>query len=173
MIIRHLIASAALAATALNAAPAAAAPVSATTDAGGEALILIPLTLTKIDDLDFGAVIPSPAAGQVTINPSTGARTVSGGVTGVASDAGNRAYFGGAGSPNQLVLLALSPPVQLTSAGGDNIPVLGMTLDGPPVRTIDPVTRAFFVGVGGTLSIAADQPEGEYSAQFWMTAIYQ
>jgi len=170
--IRHFISAAALAAFAFSAAPSAA-QVAATNDADGEALILIPLTLTKIDDLDFGAVVPSASSGQVTINAATGARSVSGGVTGVASDAGNRAYFGGAGSPNQLVLLALSPPVQLTNAGGDNIPVVGMTLDGPPVRTIDPATRAFFVGVGGTLGIAANQPEGEYSAQFWMTAIYQ
>ena len=42
-----LIASALMAA----AVPAAAAPVSATNDATGEAIILVPLTLTKIDEL--------------------------------------------------------------------------------------------------------------------------
>lgn len=162
-----------VAATALAASPAAAQAVPALNNSDGRALILIPLTLTKIDDLDFGGVIPSTLAGTVTVNAGTGARSFTGGVTGIASDAGNRAYFGGAGSPSQLVLVALSPPVELTSAGGDTIPVLGLTLDGPPVRTIDPVTRTFFVGVGGTLQIAADQPEGEYSAEFWVTAIYQ
>ena len=163
----------ALASTALVSAPAAAAPVAALDDADGRALILIPLTLTKIDDLDFGGIIPSPSPGTVTVNATTGARTFGGGVAGVPSDAGNRAYFGGAGSPNQQVLVSLSPPVELTSAGGDTIPVLGMTLDGPPMRSIHPVDRTFFVGVGGTLQIAADQPEGEYSAPFWVTAIYQ
>lgn len=174
MDIRKCICAAALvAATALAATPAAAQSVPALNNADGRALILIPLTLTRIDDLDFGGVIPSPLPGTVTVNAGTGARSFAGGATGIASDAGNRAYFGGAGSPNQLVLVALSPPVELTSAGGDTIPVLGLTLDGPPVRTVDPVSRTFFVGVGGTLQIAADQPEGEYSAEFWVTAIYQ
>ena len=161
-----------MAALALGAAPAAAAPVPATTDADAEALILIPLTLVKIDDLDFGTVVRSSVAGTVSINPGTGARTVTGGVTEVAGDPGNRAYFAGAGSANQQVLLALSPPVELTSAAGDTIPVSGLTLDGPPLRTIDS-SRAFYVGVGGTLQIAADQPEGDYNADFWLTAIYQ
>lgn len=173
MSIRHFLPAATLAALAFTAVPAAAQSVAAANDANGEALILVPLTLTKIDDLDFGSLVPSAAAGTVTINASTGARTVGGGVTGVASAAGNRAYFAGAGSPNQQVLVAISPPVELTSAGGDTIPVLGLTLDGGPLRTIDPVSRAFFVGVGGTLSIAADQPEGDYAADFWLTAIYQ
>lgn len=166
-----MIAAAGLAALALP-APAAAAPEPAAIDADGRALILVPLTLTKIDDLSFGTVVPSSSPGTVTISPTTGARTFTGGVVGVTSDAGNRAYFGGAGSPSQQVLVALSPPVELTSAGGDVIPI-AMSLDGPPFRTIDPTTRAFFVGVGGTLQIAADQAEGDYSADFWVTAIYQ
>lgn len=169
--LRKLVCVAAAAATALTAVPAAAVP--AVTDATSEALVLIPLTLTRIDHLEFGTLIPSAAPGTVTINATTGARTVAGGVTEVASDAGNRAYFGGAGSPGQQVLMALSPPVELVSIAGDAIPVLGMTLDGPAMRTVDPVARTFFVGVGGTLQIAADQPEGDYSADFSLTAIYQ
>jgi len=172
--IRNIImASGAIALATIASAPAVAAPVPALNDADGRALILVPLTLTKIEDLDFGAVIPSGTPGTVTINPSTGARTFSGGVTGVASDAGYRAYFGGAGSPSQQVIVAVSPPVELTSVDGDSIPVVGLTFDGSPIRSIDPVSRTFFVGVGGTLQIAADQPEGEYSAEFWVTALYQ
>lgn len=169
--IRTTILAASAAAVAFAAAPAGAVP--ATEDADGRALILVPLSLVKIDDLDFGAVVSTSTPGTVTINAATGARSVTGGVTEVTSEAGNRAYFAGAGSANQQVLLALSPPVELTSAGGDTIPVLGMTLDGPPNRTIDPVTRAFYVGVGGTLDIAADQAPGDYNADFWLTAIYQ
>lgn len=139
----------------------------------GRALILIPLQLTKIDDLDFGTIVPSSISGVVTINATTGARTFAGGVTGVSSDVGNRARFGGAGSPNQQVIVTVDPPTELTSALGDTIPVLGMTLDGPATRTIDPVARTFFVGVGGSLQIGADQAEGEYTADFVVTANYQ
>jgi hypothetical protein len=165
--------AAAGAAIAFAAAPALAAPVPATNNDDGKALILIPLKLTKIQNLDFGSVIPSASPGTVTINAATGVRSVLGGVTEVPSDTGFRAYFGGAGTPNQQVIVALSPPVELTSAAGDTIPVLGLTLDGPPIRTIDPISRTFFIGVGGTLQIAANQAEGDYNAEFWVTAIYQ
>ena len=147
--------------------------VPATSDANGRALILVPLQLTKITDLDFGSVIPSPVSGVVTINAGTGARTFAGGVTGVLSDAGGRATFGGAGSPNQQVIMTVDPPVELTSGAGDTVAVLGFTLDGPATRTVDPVSRAFYVGVGGTLLIGADQPEGDYTADFVVTANYQ
>ena len=90
--------AAALAATAVS---ASAAPVSAPTDASGRLLVLVPLELTRIDDLDFGTVIPSAVSGTVMINANTGARTFTGGATGITSQAGKRAYFGGAGSPGR------------------------------------------------------------------------
>ena len=69
-----MIAAIAAALTVPTAAHAAGVP--ATTDSGGKALILVPLTLTKIHDLDFGTVIPSSVSGVVTINATTGARTL-------------------------------------------------------------------------------------------------
>jgi len=160
----------ALAAAAMPAPAIAATPAQ---QSGGRALILVPLTLTKIDDLSFGSVVPSAISGVVTINASTGARTFGGGVSGVPSDAGNRAYFGGAGTPSQQVFVWVDAPAQLSSPAGDTIDVLALTMDGPALRTIDPTTRAFFVGVGGTLLIGADQPEGTYQATFDVTANYQ
>ena len=162
---------AALGATLMAAAPAQAVP--ATTNSAGRALILVPLTLTKIDDLDFGTVVPSSVSGVVTINATSGARTFAGGVTGIPSLSGNRAYFGGAGAASQQVIVTIASPAQLTSLAGDTVDVLGMTMDGAATRTIDATTRAFFVGVGGTLLIGADQPEGDYSAGFSVTANYQ
>ncbi|HYI42183.1 MAG TPA: DUF4402 domain-containing protein, partial [Sphingomicrobium sp.] len=139
--------AAALAVTGIGGTAHAAVP--ATTDSEGRALILVPLQLTKIQDLDFGSVIPSAVSGVVSINATTGLRTFAGGVTGASSDVGNRARFAGAGSANQQVIVFIDPPTELTSSGGDAVTVLGLTLDGPATRTIDPVSRAFFVGVGG------------------------
>ena len=162
----------ALAALAVTAAPAAAAPVAAPQPATGRALILIPLTLTKIDDLSFGTVVPSAVSGAVSINAATGARTIIGGVTGVPSDVGQRAFFGTAGSPNQQVIVTVSQPLALTSIAGDTIPILALTLDGAPIRTIDPTTRNFFFGIGGVILVGANQPEGIYQATFDVTATY-
>lgn len=157
------------------ATPVQASPVAATKDATGKALILVPLTLTKIDDLDFGTMIASNTSGTVALNATTSARVFAGGVVGVASAPGHRAYFGGAGTPNQQVIVTLVPPTQLTSSAGDTIDVLALTLDngGNPIRTIDPVTRTFFVGVGGILMLNANQADGDYSALFQVTANYQ
>jgi hypothetical protein len=160
------------AALAASAAPAVAQVVP-NRQATGEALILVPLSLVKIDDLDFGTVITSPLSGTVAINATTGARTVAGGVTGLASDSGFRARFAGAGSPSQHVIVVVSQPAALANINGDLIPVLALTLEGSPIKTIDPVTRAFTFGVGGIILVNGNQPEGPYTATFDVTAIYQ
>ena len=168
---RKLLIAAGLAAAA--SAPATAAP--ATANSSGKALILIPLTITKIDDLDFGTMIAPPSAGTVTLDAETSNRTYTGGIVGVGSAPGHHAYFGGAGTPNQQVIVTVVPPTQLKDSNGDTIQVLALTLDdsGNPIRSIDPTTRTFFVGVGGVLSLSANQPDGDYSATFKLLANYQ
>ena len=153
--------------------PVSAAPVGAVPPARARALLLTPLTLTRIQDLEFGTIMTSPSAGMVSINATTGARTTSGGVTGLASAVGQRARFAGAGTSGQQVFILLVPPPVLTnSVSGETIDVLAMSLDGSPIRTIDS-SRSFFIGVGGVLSVAADQGEGLYSAEFEIYANYQ
>jgi hypothetical protein len=179
---RYTLCLAAAAATAFSAAPAfaqvvPAAPVATdTANAEARGVVLQPLTLTKIDDLDFGTVVGSAAAGTVTIDPDTGVRTVSGGVTEVPSYPGQRGLFQGAGTAAQDVLLTLSAPTVLVSTtnAADNVTVNSMTLDNnnATTRTIDS-TSAFTVGVGGVFGIAANQPNGKYVAQFDLTADYQ
>ena len=166
---RQYIMAAALAA----AAAPAGAQVFPDQQADGEALILVPLSLVKIDDLDFGTVITSALSGTVSINAATGARTVAGGITGLASDQGFRARFAGAGSPNQQVIVVVTQPAALQNANGDQLTVMALTLEGSPIKTIDPVTRAFSFGVGGIILVGANQAEGDYSATFDVTAIYQ
>lgn len=156
-----------------TAMPAAAAPIGATPAVQGHALLLTPLTLTRIQDLDFGTIMTSGTSGMVTINATTGARTTSGGVTAIPSAVGQRARFAGAGTQGQQVFILLVPPAVLTnSVSGETIEVVAMSLDGSPIRTIDS-TRAFFVGVGGVLQVAANQGDGLYSAEFEIYADYQ
>jgi len=151
------------------AAPVGAAPVPATNDATGKALILIPLTLTKVADLDFGTVIPSGTSGTVTIAADGSGQSVTGGVTPVASVSGARAVFAGAGSPNQQVSIFLAPPASLSDGAGHSMPI-SLGLETSSV-TIDS-TRAFFVGVGGTVNVGANQFDGLYSGTFMVLAQY-
>jgi len=171
---RYLIALGVAAAVALPTPAFAAAPGANTHAANSHVLLLLPLTLTKIDDLDFGTVVSSGTSGTVALNATTGARTFAGGVTGVTTTAGHRAYFAGAGTGGQQVVVIVIPPTQLTDVNGDTVDVLAMTIDngGNPLRTIDPVSKTFFVGVGGILNIAGNQPDGVYSSTFQVTANY-
>lgn len=168
---------AALAATTAFASPAFAQVVTASATAEARGLVLQPLTLTRVDDLDFGTVIASAVAGSVSIDADTGGRSVAGGVSGVPTAPGNRALFAGAGTAGQLVDLTLSPPAgNVLVSGANSLTVTSMDLDLggglTQTRTID-ATGAFFVGVGGAFAIAASQPNGLYAANFDLTANYQ
>ena len=165
---------AALAASALSATPALAQQASATAEARG--VVLQPLTLARVQDLDFGTVVGSAVAGTVSIDADTGARSVTGGVTGVPSFPGDRALFQGAGTSGQDVVPSLNAPTLLISTSNplDTITVNSMVLDAgnATTRTIG-VTGIFQVGVGGDFAIAANQPAGLYTANFDLTADYQ
>lgn len=170
---------AALAATAF--ASPAMAQTTATATAEARGTILQPLTLTQVQDLDFGTVLSSATAGTVTIDSSTGARTVTGGVTAIALDVGQRAEFAGVGTNGQLVEITLTPPagnVLNRVGGGATILVNLWDLDGGAAndtfqsRTITDVNGAFLVGVGAEFAVAANQTNGLYTANFDVTAQY-
>ncbi len=173
---RLTITLAALAASVAIATPALAATVSASASAEAHGLVLQPLTLTRVDDLDFGTVISTAVAGNVVIDADNGSRTVGGGVLAVPSYPGGRALFTGAGTANQNVTLTLNAPSLLISTTNplDTVTVNSMVLDSgnSTVRTIGAST-IFQVGVGGDFAIAANQPNGFYKAQFDLTADYQ
>jgi len=153
------------------ATPASAAPVAAAPPAKAQGLILIPLTLSKLQDLYFGTIIPSNLSGVVTVPADGTAPFASGGATLLSSDPAHRARFAGAGTTGQLILINVTNPVLLPNGLGDNVTVLALTLDGPAIRTID-ATRAFSFNVGGILLVNANQPEGIYQADFDVTAQY-
>jgi hypothetical protein len=171
---RYSVCLAALAASVVSASPALAQAASATGEARG--VVVQPLTLAKVQDLDFGTVVGSAVAGSVNINADTGGRTVAGGVTGVPSFPGDRALFQGAGSSGQDVILSLTiPPVLVNQSDvTKTITVNSMVLDSgnSTTRTID-ATGVFTVGVGGTFAIKANQTPGLYKADFDLTADYQ
>jgi hypothetical protein len=155
---------------AMASAPAEAAPVSA--PANGKAIILVPLKLTKVQDLDFGTVVTSAASGSVVVDPSTGVATPSGGVTLVGSTS-TAAQFDFAGTANQQVDFSVSSslPILLSDGVGDTLPLTALNLS-TTTATVDPTTLTVQVGVGGTIGVNANQPDGVYSNTFDVTANY-
>jgi hypothetical protein len=158
---RYSMLLAAVAATFVAASPAAA-QVVATGNPVAKGVVVLPLTLQKNADLDFGTVVASPSvAGTVAISADDGSRAVTGGVVGV---------------------LSLQAPAVLAS-GSNTITVQSMTFDTAAASTVvagnQTTSRlidgsgAFQVGVGGVFQIKAGQANGVYSAPFIVTADYQ
>jgi hypothetical protein len=162
--------AAVLGAALFGASPALAADSAPMTST---ALLLKPLTLTKLSDLDFGTIIPSGAGDFVTINAVTGART-SPTANLVPTGPGKRARFASSGVNNVLVFLELSPPpyAALTNAAGNKLKVEYINLDGPGVRILTPASQVFFVGIGGEIFVRSNQEDGAYTGSFTLTANY-
>ncbi len=151
---------------------------AADTNVTANAAIVRPNTLIKTDDLDFGTLISGTTGGTVTINAVTGARTTGGGVTPVGTGS-QRAIFQGTGGIF-LITVSGSTTVTLTRVGGGaptmtatlvraastsggGITLLGATLLPSGVQTYY---------IGGTLTVPANQPEGDYSGTFTLTVNY-
>lgn len=150
--------------------PALAQDASA--GASGRALLLVPLELTKVSNLDFGMVVASGTAGTVSIPADGSARSTTGGVTGLTNNQGFHGDFYTAATAGQEVLFVLTAPATLDSPAGDAIEVLALTMDGPNFRYAD-TDGVIRVRVGGILSVAADQPSGAYEGQFILFAEYR
>lgn len=149
----------------LAAVPANASPVAAPTQPPARASVVVPLVVTKIQDLSFGAIIPrSDHLTVVVIDPFTGVR--SGNATLVASDAGQRGHFEITGTPGHRVGIDLVWPAELISENGDEIDLISLSLDGPIFRNLHSVTGIRNFGVGGRIEVAPDQPEGLYTATY-------
>ena len=162
-----------LTAALLLAAPSPLLAAIPAAQAGAGAIVLKPLTLIKKNDMDFGTLIASAAAGTATIDPTTGAVTTTGGVLPVTGSPTSAGIFLGAGSRNAPYQIRIPKnPITLTRISGtETMTVSTWTLDGPTNRMIG-ANEAFQFGVGGRLTVAANQVPGTYVGTFDVTVHY-
>lgn len=152
---------------------ASSALAANTAPMASKALLLKPLTLTKLSDLDFGSIVPSGSGDLVTIDADTGARTsATAGL--ITTDPGHQARFASSGLNNVFVVLQISPPTALSDGAGHALTVTRLDLDqgGLPLRVLTPASQVFFVGIGGQVFVRANQEDGVYSGNFTLTANY-
>jgi hypothetical protein len=149
-------------ATAVVGAPTASATATAS------AKIYQPISIAKASDLNFGAMIATPTAGTVRLDPA-GVRTASGGAV-LASAAGvSAASFDVAGEPNTSFAVGLPGSIQITS-GANSMTVDNFTT-GASAYLLDSA-GASGLSVGANLSVAANQPAGLYSGSFSVIVAY-
>jgi hypothetical protein len=141
------------------------------TNATGTALVLRPVSVIKLEDMDFGDLWPS-AAGTAVLEPNADVLTTTGGVTRVGGTPHSAEFAGSAQSSAVVNIKLPNQPSTLTRVGGtQTMTVSNFTLQGQNKRTIAAQT-AFTFRVGGTLNVAANQAEGTYVGTFTVTVQY-
>lgn len=165
--LRHIM----LAMVLLAPAAARAQPVAPPAAPPAEAALLRPLTLTKLNDMDFGdlGVI---ANGTAVIDPVTDTMTTTGGVTRLGGTP-RAATFRGVAQGNSVVIIRIPRGgINLTRAGGtETILLNAFTLDGQSKRAMAQA-GVFDFKVGATLRPSAGQADGLYTGTFDVTIQY-
>ncbi len=147
------------------------AQASATVTTTGSATIIQPITLTQGTGLAFGTIVrPGTGTGTVTIDSTTGARTVANGVVGLASTTSRATYtVNGEGGST----FSITVPATFNLAGPSTIPVTltptGST--GTLSNALGTAGSASF-GVGGNFSVSDTTPTGTYTGTYDVTVAY-
>jgi Domain of unknown function (DUF4402) len=144
---------------------------AATQSATSKAIALKPLSIVKLRDLDFGRLASGTTAGTVVIDPTTDARSTTGGVL-AAGGTPVAAQFYTYATGNQTLQVNRGPlPVLTRAGGGATMNVTQLTLNGPVLRVIGPA-GLLDLRVGGTLAVAANQMDGTYAGNFDIIVTY-
>ena len=154
------------------AAPQVWAQYSTSAEVNASATVVRTLAVTSTSELSFGTFAAGNAPGTLTMT-ATGNRSATGGVTMVATNLGSNATVNLAGTPGTSFSVSLPTTVSLSAATGSATMSLGSfstTLTGSQGSLNTSGTTSF--GIGGTLSVNANQAIGTYSGSFTVTLNY-
>lgn len=174
--------------------PTAAHAERVTVTGRTQAVVVAPLSVVKVQDLDFGRIVPMPTAGTVTVDTVSGGCTVTGAVRQVGIC--HLARFDGMGTKNMNARINLTSVVSLTGPGqtmvldqvilapnatislagnsNANGKGVGLTQGGNGARyQITTNSGIYSLYVGGRLNVNANQAGGVYTGSISITVQYQ
>lgn len=144
---------------------------SPSTPVNGNAVVIYPVTVTKLRDMDFGSLAVT-AAGTAVLEPNADAFTTTGGVTQVGGTPHSAQFVGAAQSSAVVNIRVPNQPSTLTRVGGTETMIANnFTLQGQNKRALARA-QSFTFRVGATLNVAANQAEGTYVGTFDVTVQY-
>ena len=147
--------------------------VSPATQATATARIFKPLTISRVQDLDFGTIVltGSGFANEVLSMSQTGALTCGSnpGVLLTCTGASQPAKYNIVGTNNATVTIS-APGFNLTGPG-----TLAFTPNAPATVNLGSSgsTTGFTFSIGGSITLASTTPAGVYTGTFVVTADYQ
>lgn len=140
--------------------------------ANASATVLSPISISKVDDMNFGSFVAGPSAsGSVTL---TAASSTSRSGTGVVLDTGSTgsaAKFSITGLSNGVFSITLPTSVTLTATGG-TMTVDTFTTDLSPTAATLSAGGLADMYVGATLQVGAAQADGTYTGTFDVSVDY-
>jgi hypothetical protein len=152
-------------------ATAVAAPVRANPKASSQVSLVTPLTLQRNADLDF-ATLGITTGGTATINPLTGAMTVTGGLIHIGGTPSPARYSGAATKQTVVNIRVPNQPVLIRRVGGtETLSVSNFTLDGQDKRSLAQA-QSFTFAVGARITVPAGTIEGVYTGEIDVTIQY-
>jgi Mat/Ecp fimbriae major subunit len=157
----------------LTLASSPAEAVSPATQATATAKIYKPLTISSVQNLDFGTIILTGASfsGEVVAISQAGALTCGSnpGVLLTCSGNAQAAQYKLVGTNNATVTITC-PGFNLTGPG-----TLAFTPNAPATVNLGATgsTTGFTFSIGGSITLASTTPDGVYSGTFQVTADYQ
>jgi hypothetical protein len=159
--------------TTLPAVPAVAAPTSATTTVTVKASVVKPLSLTALQDLDFGTIALGTGtwSGATVSLSQAGVRSCTNPNT-ICSGAAQAATYQLVGSNKETVQIN-APPVTLVNQG-DSSKTIQLVLNAPAsiVLTNSGMPGIQF-SVGGSMALSSDTAGGTYAGTMTVTVDYQ
>ena len=148
-----------------------AGAVSPASQATANAKIYKPLTISKVQNLDFGVIVLGSGAwaGEVVSISQAGALTCGGGANLTCSGSPQVAKYHLVGTNNATVTVS-SPGFNLTGPG-----TLAFTPNAPATVNLGATgsTTGVDFSIGGSITLASTTPDGVYSGTFAVTADYQ
>jgi hypothetical protein len=147
---------------------------SATTSQSARATVIRPLTISNQSDLIFGKIVRGD--GSATINQDTGGRTISGGVSHVASSGSSRAAFKVTGEAGRQVNISAPNSVNMTGPQALSIALFknfGSTISLQQPQGGPSGAGEYTLGIGGQVLLSTSTETGAYSGSFLVTVNYQ
>lgn len=155
-------------------AAAGATPASATANGTALAEVVVPITVARQADLDFGTVTVSAAAGgSVSLAPLSGSASYAGGVEGLcgaACSAPHPARFAVQGQPGRVYQVTLPARLAIPLPGGGGVVLVDSLV--AAAASSPQAGHGILSGqgrdqfeVGGTLHLPAAAPAAQYTTQ--------
>jgi len=153
---------------------------AATEQSQSQVGIVTPLSFIQTEELHFGQIIASNAAGTVTVAPN-GTRTSNNGIA-LLGNSHQPAEFAGLGTFNQRVQISLGSNAIWIYGPGPRMRVRTFVIGSTPTAVLTTTPRVFRIAsptgafrfpVGATLEVGANQTPGTYTGIWNITLNYQ